>query len=309
MSFDPELRARQFQTLPVETLKGLYLRSDAQGALRIGFHLLAIALGSAIVWATSGTVWMVPAMLLQGLFLVSLFAPMHECVHQTAFASRWANDLCAFLAGGALLYVASYYRQFHVLHHRHTQDPAHDPELLQAPYPRHRAEFWLRVSALPFWLLRLSQLAGFAIGRFDGLAFLGRKGHAEIIRSTWLLLALLAAAVALSLWLGSAAIIWYWLLPLLLAMPFLRLYLMCEHGGCAQSADAFVNTRTTHTIWPVRLLMWNMPFHAEHHLYPNIPFHALPSAHERLQAHMKIVSEGYLATLRQLYAAYSARPA
>ena len=23
----------------------------------------------------------------------------------------------------------------------------------------------------------------------------------------------------------------------------------------------------------VRLLMWNMPFHAEHHLYPFIPFH------------------------------------
>ena len=36
--------------------------------------------------------FLIPAMALQGVAIVTLFAPMHECVHRTAFASRAAND-------------------------------------------------------------------------------------------------------------------------------------------------------------------------------------------------------------------------
>ena len=43
--------------------------------------------------------------------------------------------------------------------------------------------------------------------------------------------------------------------------------------------NGLTNTRTTLTNAAVRLLMWNMPFHAEHHLYPSIPFHRLADAH------------------------------
>ena len=47
--------------------------------------------------------------------------------------------------------------------------------------------------------------------------------------------------------------------------------------------NGLTNTRTTLTNAAVRLLMWNMPFHAEHHLYPSIPFHRLPDAHATLR--------------------------
>src|SRR5262245_47683798 len=32
------------------------------------------------------------------------------------------------------------------------------------------------------------------------------------------------------------------------------------------------NTRTILTSWPIPFLMWNMPYHVEHHLYPSIPY-------------------------------------
>jgi fatty acid desaturase len=44
----------------------------------------------------------------------------------------------------------------------------------------------------------------------------------------------------------------------------------------------------------VRLLMWNMPFHAEHHLYPSIPFHRLPDAHAVLRNRLGFVQPGYV---------------
>ncbi|MFQ3585995.1 MAG: hypothetical protein SNJ85_13950 [Cyanobacteriota bacterium] len=37
-----------------------------------------------------------------------------------------------------------------------------------------------------------------------------------------------------------------------------------------------------------------MPYHAEHHLYPSIPFHALAKAHEHLQPYLAHLEPGYL---------------
>ena len=56
---------------------------------------------------------------------------------------------------------------------------------------------------------------------------------------------------------------------------------MCWRSTPAARTDrnGLTNTRTTLTNAAVRLLMWNMPFHAEHHLYPSIPFHRLADAH------------------------------
>jgi fatty acid desaturase len=57
---------------------------------------------------------------------------------------------------------------------------------------------------------------------------------------------------------------------------FPALYLMAEHTGCALSSDMLANSRTTLTNAAVRFIVWNMPFHAEHHAFPSPPFHALP---------------------------------
>jgi fatty acid desaturase len=49
--------------------------------------------------------------------------------------------------------------------------------------------------------------------------------------------------------------------------------------------------------------MWNMPFHAEHHLYPAIPFHLLPAAHRVLRQHLAHVAPGYPAANREILGA------
>ena len=37
-----------------------------------------------------------------------------------------------------------------------------------------------------------------------------------------------------------------------------------------------------------------MPYHAEHHAYPAVPFHKLPEFHEILQRHLKETENGYV---------------
>ena len=44
---------------------------------------------------------------------------------------------------------------------------------------------------------------------------------------------------------------------------------------------------------PVRLLMWDMPNHAEHHLYPSIPFHRPAEAHQHIKDRLGYLRNGY----------------
>ena len=99
--------------------------------------------------------------------------------------------------------------------------------------------------------------------------------------------------------------LWVWFLPLLCGLPFLRAYLVCEHTLCPNSDDGFANTRTTTSNALVRLLMWNLPYHAEHHLFPSIAFHNLPEAHKFLRPHLKHVAPGYIAVHRELIKSFA----
>jgi MoxR-like ATPase len=71
-----------------------------------------------------------------------------------------------------------------------------------------------------------------------------------------------------------------WFIPLAVGQPFLRAIVLSEHTGCERSSDPYANTRTTYTTPLVHFLMWDMPFHAEHHRYPAVPFHALGRLHD-----------------------------
>jgi fatty acid desaturase len=46
--------------------------------------------------------------------------------------------------------------------------------------------------------------------------------------------------------------------------------------------------------------MWNMPYHAEHHLFPSIPFYRLPAVHLKIRDQLAHVAPGYVATNRAI---------
>jgi fatty acid desaturase len=80
--------------------------------------------------------------------------------------------------------------------------------------------------------------------------------------------------------------------------------LLAEHTGCSYDENPLTNTRTTLTLWPIRFLMWNMPYHAEHHLYASIPFHSLAKAHTKLLPQLERVESGYVKVNRNIIASF-----
>ena len=92
-----------------------------------------------------------------------------------------------------------------------------------------------------------------------------------------------ALILCVSIFVGSAVLFWIWIFPLFLGQPFLRFYLLAEHGLCPKVTNIFENTRTTLTNRDVRFVAWNIPYHTERHTYPTVPFHKLPDLHEIIQ--------------------------
>jgi len=266
------------------------MRSDSRGLTHLAGHLGIIGL---CLWgnvAGEGALrWI--AMAGQGIAMAFLFTAMHECSHATAFRSRWLNRLVGGIAGMALLIAPTWFFYFHQDHHKFTQDPHRDPEL-SSPKPRGIGGYLLYLSGIPFWAGNLRVLLGNAAARRAD-PYVPQAMRGAVIREARLMLcalALILTTLALAGWLLP-----YLLLPLLTGQPFLRAYLLAEHAGCAEGNDNMLaNSRTLLTTPPLRFLAWNMPFHAEHHSFPAVPFHALPRLHRVMTGEITHLERGYL---------------
>ena len=267
----------------------LLTRRNGPGLLRFAFHGGAIlALGTLIALRVPFWFVLLP---IQGILIAFLFTAMHECIHDTAFKSPFLNTAVSLLCGFVIIIPPAWFRYFHFAHHRHTHEPGLDPEL-QSPKPQNILAYVKHVSGFPVWASNIRALVTNALGR-NADAFVPPKGKARVTFEARVMLALyFLIAIASVIW-NSWLMIWTWIVPALLGQPFLRLFLLAEHTACPHVENMFENTRTTFTTGLVRLIAWNMPYHAEHHALPTVPFHKLPVLHEAVREHLKTTADGY----------------
>ena len=147
-------------------LQALMARSDGPGLVRAAWHLGALAVTGTLLWTLRSTVWVVPLIVAHGYALAFLFCAFHETAHRTAFRTRWLNAALGTLAGFLTFWPYRNYRVFHWEHHRHTQDPARDPE----PYfakPSTLPAYLFVLTGIPNLRRRLTDLVMLGLGRAD----------------------------------------------------------------------------------------------------------------------------------------------
>ncbi len=268
-------------------------RLDGPGLRHLAGHLGAIlAVGALIAIGIPGWWLLLP---LQGVLITFLFTLEHEATHRTPFRAVWLNDWVGWLCGVLLVLPFAWFRAFHMAHHRWTNLPGKDPELA-GQKPATRAAWAWHVSGLPYWWSEVRLLAALVAGRVsDGFVAVGAQRRV-VAEARGMGVVYLMAAASL-VW--SDVLVWVWVVPVLLGQPFLRLYLLAEHGDCPEVVNMFENTRTTFTTRMARWLAWNMPYHVEHHVWPTVPFHRLPEVHGLMKDELKVTAEGYAAFTRQ----------
>lgn len=263
-------------------------------------HLAAYCglLGLSSLWIAQEAPFWPLMMIVQGILLVFLFTLCHECTHQSPFKSTWLNEFVGHLTGALLLLPFLWFRYFHLAHHRYTNDPDHDPELV-GPKPETWARYVLHVSGLPYWKSQITTILRNAFGN-PAAPYVPERAQGRVKKEARILIVIYALlGIAM---ISTPLIAKLWIVPILIGQPFLRLYLLAEHGRCPPVTNMLENTRTTFTNRIVRFLAWNMPYHIEHHSFPAVPFHALPKLHEHMKRDLITTSPSYRAFTKDFVA-------
>ena len=286
-------------------LRELSVRSDLQGLVRAVSHYGVITVMGALIWLVSsryGIVWALPLIVAQSYFVAFLFMVVHETAHKTAFRSRGLNLVLGHLSSFAVFLPYEYYCLFHWDHHRYTQDPARDPELLSVPIPRSDTQLAIAYTGLRQVAFRVGLLLRHAFTGNARSPWIPESKRYVIVREARLYVAGYVVLLLASVVLHTSILLWVWVVPVLIGQSFLRPYLYAEHTGCERTRSAFQNTRTTYTGIFVKWFAWNMPYHVEHHAYPSIPFHALPKLNQIVADQIVYRGPGYIAVTRETWA-------
>jgi ring-1,2-phenylacetyl-CoA epoxidase subunit PaaE len=222
--------------------------------------LLALAAMYALLLGNFALYWSAPLptvvhVLLSAAAIHLSFTVWHEAVHRNAARSLWANNLIGVL--GMFPYVTPYFMQkwVHLQHHARLNE-REDPNVVYA--------------SGPFWRLPLRYPSALAYTR--RLLERDPRQHWERVSDA------LSIAVVAALFAGAllAGVFWdvvlLWFVPLVLAKGVMDWYInWLPHVGLP--AHRFRGTRVVDVPWLTPLVLQHN-YHAVHHLWPTIPWHA-----------------------------------
>ena len=284
-----------------ERLRELTKKSDWRGWCQLASHALAIVATGWLLWLTWGTWWGVPVFMLHGLLINYLYAAQHEVCHETVFRSRWLNEWLGRFTGFVLMYPRDYDRWQHLTHHRHTQDPEKDSELLITGLGSGLFGYLLAISGISLWIGLGKTMIQHALGRAPAnkseYYLTDQQKRAVIAEARWHLVGYAVIATASIVFQTWAAVI-LWVAPTVAMAWTHQLQNYIEHAGLPTGGkDIWTNTRTVKTNAFMRWLSWGMVYHAAHHTYPAVPFHRLKDLNDALVAARGGPSptDGYLA--------------
>jgi len=262
-----------------KSLKELMRRSNAVPLRRLALCLVALGSLGYLYVSAMGSRWFLPALFLFGSTLsLTVYSLSHECSHGTVFRSRWLNETI-FWATSLLFGQEVLYRRYsHAAHHTHTMFVGHDAQLPFAQ-PVGLKAYLLWYSGVLYHSQFLRVLFLHSLGRFSDKtrSFTPPEELPRMVRNSRLFIVIYAGAAAVSWYFSTSVLLWIWLLPKLAGDPVMLTYAGSQHFE--KEENTIDLRRSTRSLRPNRLIdlfYWNMSFHIEHHLYPTVPFFALP---------------------------------
>ena len=269
-------------------------------------------LGLMVVFATLGIAfwgsWVcVPFFLAYGVLYGSASdSRWHECGHGTAFKTAWMNRAVYQIACFMIMRNPVVWRWSHARHHADTIIVGRDPEITIMRPPVLLKVLLGFVGVLDVYYAVIDTTR-YALGRINAeeKTFIPEREWPKVFVVARIWVAIYVATVAAAIFFHS------WIPIVLIGTP--RLYgawhmVLCgilQHGGLADNVtDHRLNSRTVYMNPISRFIYWNMNYHVEHHMFPVIPYHALPRLHAAIKHDLPAPSRSILAGYREVIPAF-----
>jgi fatty acid desaturase len=290
--------------IPRKEMKELMQRTDGP-AIRDTMLWFALLIGTAVggVWFW-GTWWCVPFFIVYGVLYGSASdSRWHECGHGTAFKTRWMNDVVYAIACFMIMREPTIWRWSHTRHHTDTIIVGRDPEIV-AMRPPDIFGILINFFAITNAPKALINVIRHATGRLtaEEKTFVPQMEWPKVYSVARIWIAVHAVILATALYFASfVPLMLVGVLPTMYGAWFAVLVGLTQHVGLAENVlDHRLNSRTVYMNPVFRFLYWNMNYHVEHHMFPMVPYHALPRLHERMKADTPVPYPSTLAAYREI---------
>jgi fatty acid desaturase len=289
--------------IPKERLKALMKRKDGPAirdtliwfALLGGFGTLGV-----LTW---GTWWAVPVFIIYGLIYATTGdSRWHECGHDTAFKTGWMNEAVYQIASFMVLRSATPWRWSHARHHRDTYIIGRDPEIMTE-----RPPIWKIILMQIFHLyggpMEIKRFILHTFGKVDRQEgqYIPASQYQKVFWEARVYMLIFVGMVVWSVVLGNMLPLMLVILPSFYGNLLVLLFGMTQHLGLFDDVlDHRLNSRTMYLHPVLRFLYWNMNYHIEHHMFPMVPYHALPALHQEMKGDTPEPTRGLFAALREV---------
>ena len=275
--------------VPRETMRKLLERRDAP-ALRDTILWFALIIGSGFathaLWPSAWAV--LPYLLYAVLYASTSDSRWHEAGHGTAFKTDWMNNALYEIASFMVMRESTLWRWSHTRHHSDTIIVGRDPEI-GVPRPPDVKALILSSFAIGVYPTYFKKILSHALGRMsaDEKTFIPETEFSKIYFKARIVVAVYVGVAALSIYTVSILPLLFVGLPGLFGTWLMGIYGYTQHAGLAENVlDHRLNCRTVYMNAIHRYLYWNMNYHVEHHMFPLVPYHALPKLHAAVKHDM-----------------------
>jgi fatty acid desaturase len=288
-----------------KVLKELTRRNDADALIRFGGFIGLVAASGVLAWFSLGSLWCIPAFLLYGTLYAFAEAMEHELRHRTPFRSEWLNESVHWLICFMTWREQIYSRWSHAQHHTYTHLTATVPADVEIAVKRppnylKLATDFLRVSHGIHHLGNIV-LHSFGMVSKSARAVVPAIEYRAMCRNSRVILALYVGVIAWALVAHSWLPVLFLLVPRSYGAWLHELLAITQHTGLRENElDHRFSTRTIKLSRPLQFLYWNMNYHVEHHMFPNVPFHALPKLREAISADLPPAYRGFLSAWAEI---------
>ncbi|MGH6898789.1 MAG: fatty acid desaturase family protein [Geminicoccaceae bacterium] len=290
-------------SIPRKRMKRLMQRKDQPAIRDTAIWLGAMALSGGLGAWFWGSWLAAPFFLCYGVLYGSASdSRWHEAGHGTAFRTRWMNDVVYQIASFMIMREPTVWRWSHTRHHTDTLIVGRDPEIVAMRPPR-LARIIVNFFGLVDVPLAFYHMALHAAGRLteDEETFIPEMERQKVFRTARIWLSIYVATAAACALMGSILPAMLIGLPRIYGAWLHLVFGLTQHAGLAEDTpDHRLNSRTVYMNPIFRFIYWNMNYHVEHHVFPMVPYHALPELHEAMKADCPPPYHGLGAAYREI---------
>jgi MocE subfamily Rieske [2Fe-2S] domain protein len=289
--------------VPRATMRKLLERRDGP-AVRDTLIWFALILGSAYLgYRLWGTWWAIlPFAVYSVLYASTSDSRWHEAGHGTAFKTDWMNVALYEIASFMVMRESTVWRWSHTRHHSDTIIVGRDPEIA-VPRPPDIKGLVMGFFSLTSYPKYFKQILRHSLGTMspEEKTFIPETEFSKIYWKARVYVLIYATVLGLVAYYRTILPLLYIGLPNLYGAWLVSVYGFTQHAGLAENVlDHRLNCRTVYMSLIHRYLYWNMNYHVEHHMYPLVPYHALPRLHAAVKDDMPTPYPSLLAAWREI---------